>query len=91
MSTDPRIQRLAGEAQDAADAFDPRETITAGIDCDRQQAVVTITGAAIDGRRRYSVTANAFLSLDHIDELVRALLVTRADLVKLMAKKEQGQ
>lgn len=76
---DPRIVRLAGEAEEAANYFDPLHGLTIWTDSSIQKVVVTIT-AELENQL---VHTNCYLSLAQLDEVLRDLLAARADLVKL--------
>lgn len=84
MIDDPRIARLAGEAQETADAYDPyRDVWVQTLREDRKvQVSIPILGP-VHTRDGEGITASTYLTIDRLEELLRNLLAAYADLVKL--------
>jgi len=87
MIDDPRITRLAGEAEDVANDWTLFKGVEVATERARRQVSLTtwIQGpvpAMPDG-----MTTTAFFKLADLDELLRDLSAARADLVKLMGGK----
>jgi hypothetical protein len=83
MTADPRIVRLAGEAEEKARSWSLYTGAMVWTDRATRQIAITIatpdplTGAP-DG-----IAVHGFFKLESLDELLRDLLAARADLVKL--------
>jgi hypothetical protein len=79
---DPRIVRLAGEAEETARSWSLYKGATVWTDRDTKQIAITIaTPDPVTGPG--GIAVHAFFKLADIDELLRDLLAARADLVKL--------
>jgi hypothetical protein len=83
MIDDPRIVRLAGEAEYEARHYNPYKGVMVWTDRATKQIVVTtvVEGPMLEAPDGMAV--HAFFKLGDIDELLRDLLAARADLVKL--------
>jgi hypothetical protein len=82
MTVDPRIVRLAGEAEEEARNWSLYKGAMVWTDRDTKQAAITIaTADPVLGPG--GIAVHAFFKLDDIDELLRDLEAARADLVKL--------
>jgi hypothetical protein len=82
-NNDPRIIRLAGEAEEAAQAYDPQNGIEVFLDKTAPAVIVAIHIATDKGTYR----AFAHLGMHTLDELLRDLAAARASLVKLQSVK----
>lgn len=84
MNADPRIIRLAGEAEYSAKHHNPYQGVVVSTDRELKQICLTALGRLpVDGYVGDEVTTYAYLTLETLDELLRDLLAARADLLKL--------